>query len=554
MDLYHVRTLLDKGISLFEMKLRVTTYSRVSTTHLMQQNSLKNQTEHFEKMILTNPNWVYVSGYVDDGISGTTDYKRDCFMQMIEDAKRGIFDLIITKEISRFSRNTVDSIKYTRELLKYGVAVYFVNDNINTVFSDSEIRLTIMASLAQDEIRRLSERVKFGMNCAIQKGNILGNSIIYGYRKKNGKLVIVEQEALIVKKIYELYAISLKSLSEIVKILALEKINTSRGKNFRSSTLSRMISNPKYKGFYCGGKSEVVDYMLGKVRMIPKEEWVCYLDVEKVPPIVSEELWNMANERLEKRKIHFGNSILDKKNYFHHYLLSGKIWCEKDQVLFHRRCTCTSLKEVSWFCSFYLTKGKKYCAISSIRESELFQILGSFLEHFSLEKENIFQFLIELYQKIWKGFKSEEKKKICSREKKIRKKKEDLLEICLNTNLSFQDFSLKNASYEKELVKLEEEETNLKKDYDFFYLMKIMEEEFDEKWIFNQIYDLFLEKILVSSVGGEKDLVSLKIYFRNFMDDYEKKEWVENFSFKRGNETRGTRRYLMRYQVSIFLI
>ncbi len=126
MDLFKIREELSFGKSLADIKLRVTNYARVSTDHELQMHSLYNQVEYFDEIIKSNPNWTYVSGYVDEGISGTTDIKRDNFMQMIEDAKKGLFDLIITKEISRFSRNTLDSIKYTRELLSYGVAVLFL--------------------------------------------------------------------------------------------------------------------------------------------------------------------------------------------------------------------------------------------------------------------------------------------------------------------------------------------------------------------------------------------------------------------------------------------
>ena len=140
MDLYTVRQQLSLGIPLTNLKLRVTDYSRVSTDNIKQKNSLRNQIEHFEEMIKKNEIWTYVKGYVDVGITGTSDIKRDNFMRMIEDAKNGKFDLIITKEISRFSRNTLDSIKYTRELLQSGVAVLFVNDNINTALPDSEVR------------------------------------------------------------------------------------------------------------------------------------------------------------------------------------------------------------------------------------------------------------------------------------------------------------------------------------------------------------------------------------------------------------------------------
>ena len=189
--------MLNSGISINDINLRVVIYARVSTNYKEQKNSLVNQVEHFKKVIDNNLNWTYIATYIDDGITGTNDTKREQFMKMINDSKSDKFDLIITKEISRFSRNTLDSIKYTRELLNNGVAVFFVNDNINTILPDAELRLTIMASLAQDEIRRLSERVRFGMNRAIEKKVILGNNLLYGYKKdkESKKLVIIEEEA-----------------------------------------------------------------------------------------------------------------------------------------------------------------------------------------------------------------------------------------------------------------------------------------------------------------------------------------------------------------------
>ena len=152
--------MLNKGLAITNIKLRVVIYARVSTDHLEQKNSLNNQVEYFKQFIKSQRDWQYIDSYIDDGITGTNDIKREQFMKMINDSKSDKFDLIITKEISRFSRNTLDSIKYTRELLNNGVAVFFVNDNINTIFPDAELRLTIMASLAQDEVRRLSERVR----------------------------------------------------------------------------------------------------------------------------------------------------------------------------------------------------------------------------------------------------------------------------------------------------------------------------------------------------------------------------------------------------------
>ena len=150
MDIKKAREDLRKGKTIYDMNLRVGYYARVSTDKDDQLNSLENQQKYFEEMIMENKNWTLTRGYIDEGISGTAVKNRDSFLKMIEDATIGKVDLILTKEISRFSRNTVDSIKYTEYLLKNGVIVYFLSDNLNTIQEDSEFRLTIMSSLAQD--------------------------------------------------------------------------------------------------------------------------------------------------------------------------------------------------------------------------------------------------------------------------------------------------------------------------------------------------------------------------------------------------------------------
>ena len=150
MDIKKAREELRKGKTIYDMNLSVGYYARVSTDKDDQLNSLENQQKYFEEMISENKNWNLYRGYIDEGISGTAVNKRESFLQMIEDATMGRIDLILTKEISRFSRNTVDSIKYTEYLLKQGVIVYFLSDNLNTIQEDAEFRLTIMSSLAQD--------------------------------------------------------------------------------------------------------------------------------------------------------------------------------------------------------------------------------------------------------------------------------------------------------------------------------------------------------------------------------------------------------------------
>ena len=168
MDIHTARQQL-KTKSIYDIPMRVTYYARVSSEKDEQLNSLGNQISYYEDFIRKNPNWIYVEGYIDEGLSAATTKKRENFHRMVDDGKAGLFDFIITKEISRFARNTLDSIQFTRELLNAGVGVFFQNDNINTLDEDSELRLTIMSGIAQDELRKLSSRVKFGHAQAIKK-------------------------------------------------------------------------------------------------------------------------------------------------------------------------------------------------------------------------------------------------------------------------------------------------------------------------------------------------------------------------------------------------
>ena len=206
MDLYNMRKEISSGKSIYDLPLKVTYYARVSSEKDEQLNSLSNQVFYFEKHIKEISNWTYVDGYIDEGISGTSVNKRDSFKRMIADSKKGKFDLILTKEVTRFARNTLDSISYTQKLLENGVGVYFQSDNINTIMPDSELRLTIMASVAQDEVRKLSERVKFGFSRSIEKKRVLGNNNIFGYRKDKTKLVIHEEEAKMIRELFEIYS------------------------------------------------------------------------------------------------------------------------------------------------------------------------------------------------------------------------------------------------------------------------------------------------------------------------------------------------------------
>lgn len=291
-----IKEALSKGENIYNLNIKVTYYARVSTDNETQTTSITNQVDYFINLIKNNPNWTLVNGYIDEGISGKSTIKRENFLKMINDGLNKKFDLILTKSVSRFARNTIDSIKYTNDLLYKGVGVYFINDNINTFFSDSEFRLTLMASIAQDELRKLSESVKFGLNQSIKHGIVLGNNNILGYTKNKGKLAINKKEAQIVKEIFNLFITNNYTYISIARL-----INKKYNKTFDSTSIKRILTNYKYKGFYCGKKTQTIDYKSNKRKNIPKDKWIIYKDTTKIKPIVSEEIWNKANLIIENR-------------------------------------------------------------------------------------------------------------------------------------------------------------------------------------------------------------------------------------------------------------
>ena len=186
-------------------KIRVAAYCRVSTDQEEQLNSFENQVEYYTRYINSNPAYEMVDIYADEGISGTNVKKRKEFQRMIADCEAKKIDLVIVKSISRFARNTQDCLTYSRKLKNLGIGIIFEKENINTLDATGELLFTILSSLAQDESRKISSRVRFGHQQAIKKGTVLGTDNMYGYRKANGKLTIDEEEAKFIRELFEMY-------------------------------------------------------------------------------------------------------------------------------------------------------------------------------------------------------------------------------------------------------------------------------------------------------------------------------------------------------------
>ena len=311
---------------------RIVFYGRVSTEHEAQLAALENQLQWYDDQARYHPNWTVLNKYIDEGITGTQAKKRPAFMQMIEDAKLGEFDLIVTREVCRFARNTVDTLVMTRELKKYGVEVYFVEDNIWTMDGDGELRLTIMATLAQEESRKISERVRAGQKISRDNGVLYGSGNIIGYDRVNGTYVINEDQAETVRMIFDLY---LEGLGEtkICKELSRRQRKDGHG-NVSWSVLKvrRILRNATYMGYKCYLKSYSNNYLEQKRIKNLDESTYLYIKGD-FEPIISEEIFRRCEEI---RKSRTTKMIVNKGERTYGKKASQDVWLRK------LRCACGS--------------------------------------------------------------------------------------------------------------------------------------------------------------------------------------------------------------------
>lgn len=455
MNILRIRNEMRNGKSIFDIPLRVTFYARVSTDKDEQINSLENQVQYYTELIQSKPNWTYVEGYIDEGISGTSTKKRDSFLRMIADAKAGRFDFIITKEISRFSRSTLDSIQYTQELFEHDVGVLFQNDNINTLDSDSEFRLVVMAGVAQDEVRKLSDRLKFGFRQAIKNGHVLGNDKLWGYHKKNCVLTINEEEAQVVRQIFDLYANQKMGIRRISQQLYDEGYTSRKGNAFNVLTIRHILQNPKYKGWYCANKSQTVDYRSKRKIFLDESEWVMYPD-PSIPAIVSEELWDRANALYKQRSSQM-MSHQSGAEFHNRYPYSGKIICEEHGTSFHRQVlkSAKGEKEV-WQCRVYRDRGRAACSAPQLRSAELDLIMARIFDQLALDKQAIVDTLVKIIQAVPQEHDyRQEVRRIEAEIDSIQAKKDRLLEMSIEGALSIAEFKQRNEGFNQQLQELE---------------------------------------------------------------------------------------------------
>ena len=524
MDVYSIRQQL-KTKSIYDIPLRVTFYARVSSEKDEQLNSLDNQISYYRDFIKKNANWEFVDGYIDEGLSGISTKKRENFNNMISDAKAGLFDLVITKEITRFARNTLDSIKYTRDLISYGVGVFFQNDNINTLDEDSELRLTLMSGIAQDELRKLSSRIRFGHQEAIKKNVVLGNSRIFGYRKDNKRLVIDEKEAEMVRELFTLYATDKYSMKQIEDIFWDKGYRNNNGKKICHSTMSNTISNPKYKGYYVGNKVKIVDMFTKKQEFLPPEQWVMFKDEtgEIVPAIVSEELWEQANAVLKRRS----RDVKNRQNQCNHpNLLTGKMYCTHCGKLYYRKDSKDRKGNVlsRWICSGKINNGADSCPSFTIYEEEIKELLYEVFKDTAEDAKLIIEEYTNLYAEMnAKDISSGELQKLKDRLELLSKKKSKLLDYNTAGEISDRDFVEMNRQISEEsadiysAVEEIENEINSRSGYkqkieEIKSILQKAESEASSKMIDSAFVNKYIDKIFVTPIDNATAEISVKIF------------------------------------------
>lgn len=522
MDIYAVRERIKKeNINFMNLPLRVTFYARVSTEFNVQLNSLDNQITYYTDFIKSNPNWEYVEGYVDEGISGVSTAKRERFNEMIEDGKLGLFDLVITKEVSRFARNTLDSIRFTRELLSNGVAVYFQSDNINTLDEDSELRLTIMSSMAQDESRKISNRVRFGHHQAIKNGTVLGTNNMFGYTKKDGKLIIDEEQAEFIRELFEMYATGKFSMKQMEKHFYQKGIRNSKGNKLSHSTMGNIIRNPKYKGYFVGNKVVITDLFTKKQKFLPEEEWVMYKDEtgETVPAIVSEELWEKANEVLYMRS---QDVITTQHKTVHQNLLTGKLICSHCGKPYYRKDAIGKNREKmsKWVCSGKIKNGADSCPSHAIYEGEIKPIIEDIFKSGQQNIEELSACVLKLVSELLDANDNQAEINRLNKELVTQQKmKAKLLKFNTEGNMSDSEFFRMTAECDEEIVKLQMQidtitqstktEQEMKKELaNIKAILKAAEKHIDDEEIDKAFVDRYIKEIIVYS---EEDVTRFEI-------------------------------------------
>lgn len=481
-DLSENKVVLPTNVSTFDRnrQRRVVFYGRVSTEHEAQLAALENQMQWYEDQAKYHPNWTVLKSYIDRGITGTQAKKRPAFMEMLNDAKYHKFDLIVTREVCRFARNTVDTLVITRQLKEMGIEVYFVEDNIWTMDNDGELRLTIMATLAQEESRKTSERVRAGQKISRDNGVLYGNGNILGYDRLGDTYVINEDQAETVRIIYDLY-LKGNGFNKIVnELVRLKRKDSSGLVRWDSTKVSRILHNATYKGYQGYYKSYKNNHLDQKTIVNRDEDTYLYVK-GRFTPIISEEVWDkckaLRESKLTLRKTQEGK--LERTGT----RTSEDIWAKR------LICRCGHrMRKDRWHvnktgltygykCYNVLNNGSKqtridagldadkYCDMGTIADWKFDLMLRELLKALNLNNDDLIK---KAYNQFENSYTKETKeaRELRDAEAKLRKiriKLENLTEMRVNGEIDKQEYSSLKAKINGEMLIDEKEIDDIKR-------------------------------------------------------------------------------------------
>ena len=480
-DLSENKVVLPTNVSTFDRNRQrsVVFYGRVSTEHEAQLAALENQMQWYEDQAKYHPNWTVLKSYIDRGITGTQAKKRPAFMEMLNDAKYHKFDLIVTREVCRFARNTVDTLVITRQLKEIGIEVYFVEDNIWTMDNDGELRLTIMATLAQEESRKTSERVRAGQKISRDNGVLYGNGNILGYDRLGDTYIINEDQAETVRIIYDLYLTG-NGFNKIVnELVRLKRKDSSGLVRWDATKVSRILHNATYKGYQGYYKSHKNNHLDQKTIVNRDEDTYLYVK-GRFTPIISEEVWDkckaLRESKLTLRKTQEGK--LERSGT----RTSEDIWAKR------LICRCGHrMRKDKWHvnktgltygykCYNVLNNGSKqtridagldadkYCDMGTIADWKFDLMLRELLKALNLNNDDLIK---KAYNQFENSYTKETKeaRELRDAEAKLRKmriKLENLTEMRVNGEIDKQEYSSLKAKINGEMLIAEKEIDDIK--------------------------------------------------------------------------------------------
>lgn len=442
---------------------KVAAYCRVSTDLSDQLHSLAAQIKYFTEYISEHEGWDLVEVYYDEGITGTSVKKRDGFNRMIADCEDGKINTILTKEVSRFARNTVDTLNYTRMLSKLNINVIFMNDGINTNDKDGELRLTIMASLAQEESRKISERVKWGIRRKMEDGFAYGKSHLLGYRINKGVLEVIPEEAELVKLIFHKYVNEGKGSSTISNELNAAGLFTIKGKMWREDGVNRILKNDKYVGDLTQWKHYSTDFLAKRVLQNngdnPDVPLITIKDHHE--PIISREVWELAQKQVFER----GEMSREGRKYSRHYWFSSKVFCGKCGYTYNitgknkkikRSLRCVNRSKYGANPRIDANGAEVGCDNHAINERVLEICMKHILEYIQFTRGDITGRLLENISEMQSLEPTFDAEPLKAEIDTLNKKKRKTIDLMLNELITKEELKQQTAYYDDEISKLSE--------------------------------------------------------------------------------------------------